>query len=233
MERKEEFRSVLFGGYHKGEVREYIEALKKELDEARGLYQKESAETIQRLKECEEYKREQEEQISKLQKELAQAKIEAREQARVLEQTREELRRQGEQREKALLDYRMATKVLEDVGRDADLIREEAREEGNKIIAAAVVEAETRKNVIVNRIEAELEEKAIQLDTAKNRIMQYMKEVNDAQQGLHDVYDKMSRMVEGMPLRLEEFWDGEEYRALEEWVKGMEEEEKNIAAPTQ
>lgn len=248
MEKSEEFRSVWFGGYNKDDVDEYLQTLRDRIEEAKVSYQRENARNIQKLKECEEYKREQEKQISMLQKELAQARIEAqtsiqvaeRVEAELAEKTEEllkkdellkremeknarleaELKRHDEQREKVLLDYELMQRVLEDASKDADMMKAEAREEGRKIVAAAIVEAETKKNVIARRIGFELEEKALQLVAAKHKITQYMKDVNDTQQGLFEIYNKMHRMIENMPIRLEEFWDGEEYKVLEDKYDG-------------
>lgn len=254
MEKNEMLRSVLFGGYGKESVHKYIEALEKRGEEIQVSHQKEKDELTRKLQEHEEYRREQEEQISKLQKELAQVKTEFQEQIRISKKMESELlgreakcaaaekqwkeeaekvkrlekglQKQTEKNENDFLDYQTITKVLEDVTRDADMMRAEAQEEGRKIVAAAIVEAETRKNVIAKRAESELEEKAIQLVAAKHKITEYMKGVNDAQQGLYEIYSRLHRMVEGMPIRLEEFWDGEEYRALEQSMSKKKDEEE-------
>lgn len=139
-----------------------------------------------------------------------------------VKETEAKINRLYEQRERELLDYETITKVLEDANKNAEMIKAEAQEERNKIIEAAIAEAERQKEIIAKRIDSELERKGIQLVAVKHRITQYMNEVNTTQQGLYNLYNRMSHIVESMPLRLEDFWDGEVYRTLDETV-----EEKN------
>ena len=121
-----------------------------------------------------------------------------------------------------LFDYRTVTKIIEEAHQNADLILEEARKEGEQIIEKAVEDAEKQKGVIAARINMELEEKGIKLIAAKHKIDQYMKEVNSAQQGLFNIYTRMNQLISKMPVRLDDYWDGEHYRVLEK----MREEEK-------
>ena len=112
-------------------------------------------------------------------------------------------------------DYRTVTKIIEEAHRNADMIRDEAKKEGELIVEKAIEDAEKQKGIIAARINTELEEKGIQLIAAKHKIDQYMKEVNSAQQGLYNIYMRMNQVIENMPVRLDDYWDGEHYRALE------------------
>lgn len=136
-----------------------------------------------------------------------------------VKETETKLNRMYAQRERELLDYETIIKVLEDANKNAEMIKAEAQEERNKIIEAAIEEAERQKEIIAKRIDSELERKGIQLVAVKHRITQYMNDVNTTQQGLYNLYNRMSYIVESMPLRLEDFWDGEVYRTLDETVE--------------
>ena len=43
-----------------------------------------------------------------------------------------------------------------------------------------------------------------------------MKEVDQTLQGLHNIYCRMDRMVENMPLKIEDYWAGDPYEIPEE-----------------
>ena len=120
-----------------------------------------------------------------------------------------------EEKDGDFFDYRTVTKIIEEAHRNAELIRDEAQKEGEQIIERAMEDAEKQKAVIAARINKELEEKGIQLVAAKHKIDQYMKEVNSAQQGLFNIYTRMNQLIDKMPVRLDDYWDGEHYRALE------------------
>ena len=42
-----------------------------------------------------------------------------------------------------------------------------------------------------------------------------MKAVNSAQQGLFNIYTRMNQLIDKMPVRLDDYWDGDHYQALE------------------
>ena len=83
------------------------------------------------------------------------------------------------------------------------------------MIETAKVETEKQKDIIAARINAQLEEKGIQLIAAKYKIEQYIKEIESAQQGLFNINSRMMKMVQNMPVRLDDYWEGEHYRELE------------------
>ena len=139
-----------------------------------------------------------------------------------LEALNKELEAMGEQADSAkegdsddFFDYRTVTKGSEEGERNAERSRGEGERQSEQIVERAIEDAEKQKGVIAARINMELEEKGIQLIAAKHKIDQYMKEVNSAQQGLYNIYTRMNRMIENMPIRLDDYWDGEHYRALE------------------
>ena len=82
------------------------------------------------------------------------------------------------------------------------------------MLKEAVAEAEKQREEIVSKVNSELEAKGIQLMAAKHKIEHYMKEVNSAQQGLYNIYMRMNRMMENMPLRLDDYWKGDQYKVM-------------------
>lgn len=125
-------------------------------------------------------------------------------------------------------DYRTVTKIIEEAHQNAELILEDARKEGEQIVEKAVEDAEKQKGVIAARINMELEEKGIKLIAAKHKIDQYMKEVHSAQQGLFNIYTRMNQLISKMPVRLDDYWDGEHYKVLEK----MRETEREAGSET-
>ncbi len=121
--------------------------------------------------------------------------------------------------EKDFLDQEMISEVLKDARRNAELIVDEARHEAESIIAEAKKEAEEQKAEIIVRINSELEDKGIQLIAAKHKITQYMNEVKSTQEGLYNLYSRMNLIVSNMPVRVDNYWDGEHYRMLEDELK--------------
>ena len=87
-----------------------------------------------------------------------------------------------------------------------------------QILERARVHAEQQKDVIVRQINAQLEEKGIQLIAAKYKIEQYAKEIENAQIGLgslnsriremaddlgDEIAERMSKIFANMPLATE------------------------------
>lgn len=111
--------------------------------------------------------------------------------------------------EDGLLTYGTVKKIMEDAHKNAELIHKEAKQQADQIVKAAEEEAEKQKALIVERINAQLDEKGIQLIAAKYKIEQYLKEVNDASQALQSVYSHMSKVVQNMPTRIDNYWEGD------------------------
>lgn len=140
-----------------------------------------------------------------------------------LHDTCKELNKQVAEKEEELQeglgDRKLIAEILEDARRNAEMIREDAQKEGQMIIENACAEAEKQKAEIVKRINAELEDKGIQLIAAKHKLNRYMKEVKMLQEALYNLYSRMHVMVENMPVRLDQYWDGENYKILENDLK--------------
>ena len=154
----------------------------------------------QELAELETENRRLEKQLEEAEKRLLKLEAEA-------EQLREEKKQE-------ILDRETIAKVLEDAYRNADLIREDGEKEREAMLKEAVAEAEKQREEIVSKVNSELEAKGIQLMAAKHKIEHYMKEVNSAQQGLYNIYMRMNRMMENMPLRLDDYWKGDQYKVM-------------------
>ena len=154
----------------------------------------------QELAELETENRRLEKQLEEAEKRLLKLEAEA-------EQLREE-------KEQEILDRETIAKVLENAYRNADLIREDGEKEREPMLKEAVAEAEKQREEIVSKVNSELEAKGIQLMAAKHKIEHYMKEVNSAQQGLYNIYMRMNRMMENMPLRLDDYWKGDQYKVM-------------------
>lgn len=114
-----------------------------------------------------------------------------------------------------LFDYSTVSKIIEDANRNADAIREEAKQDAARILADADKEVERKKVKIASKVNSQLEEKGIQLMAAKYKIEQYVKEINSLQQGMYNLYSRMNNLVSGMPVRLDDYWEGEHYEMLE------------------
>ena len=153
----------------------------------------------------------------RLEKQLAEAE-------KRLLQLEAEAERLREEKEQEILDRETIAKVLEDAYRNADMIREDGEKEREAMLKEAVSEAEKQREEIVTKVNSELEAKGIQLMAAKHKIEHYMKEVNSAQQGLYNIYMRMNRMMENMPLRLDDYWKGDQYKVMIQ--KKMEESQE-------
>ena len=90
----------------------------------------------------------------------------------------------------------------------------------------ALAEEEKQRHMITSRVNAQLEEKGVQLMAAKYTIEQYIKEIEGAQQGLYLLNTRMEKMVKDMPVRLDDYWEGEEFRQLEKKDDDAAEKEK-------
>lgn len=130
---------------------------------------------------------------------------------------KEKLGKQGQEDE--LFDYETVRKIMEEARNNAWIIEKEARQQADAILESArqklKEEEDEQRHRIASRINTQLEEKGIQLMAAKYKIEQYIKEISSAQQGLYLLNSRMEKMVKDMPVRLDDYWAGEEYRQLE------------------
>lgn len=130
---------------------------------------------------------------------------------------KEKLGKQGQEDE--LFDYETVRKIMEEARNNAWIIEKEAQQQADAILEGArqklKEEEDEQRHRIASRINTQLEEKGIQLMAAKYKIEQYIKEISSAQQGLYLLNSRMEKMVKDMPVRLDDYWKGEEYRQLE------------------
>ena len=130
---------------------------------------------------------------------------------------KEKLGKQGQEDE--LFDYETVRKIMEEARNNAWIIEKEARQQADAILESArqklKEEEDEQRHRIASRINTQLEEKGIQLMAAKYKIEQYIKEISSAQQGLYLLNSRMEKMVKDMPVRLDDYWEVEEYRQLE------------------
>ena len=129
-----------------------------------------------------------------------------------------------EEQERSFMDYQTISKVLEDANRSAKLIKEEARQEKERLLREAHLQIEKEKSEVVSKVNAELENKGIQLVAAKYKIEQYTKEVKRIQENMYQLTNRMENMVNHMPARLDDYWKGEHYEKLEEQLEEKKEE---------
>lgn len=134
--------------------------------------------------------------------------------------------RDGEEPDGDFFDYATVKKILEDANRNARLIEEEARERADKLVEETKQEMERRKKDAAARMGAELEEKGIQLIAAKYKIEQYARELCNVHEGMYNVYNRMNKLIDEMPVRLDDYWEGEHYRMLEDERKGIAQQEE-------
>lgn len=130
-------------------------------------------------------------------------------------QQEKELENLKKNQDGGFFDYETVSKIMDDANRNAEAIEEEAKKRAEEMIETAKVETEKQKDIIAARINAQLEEKGIQLIAAKYKIEQYIKEIESAQQGLFNINSRMMKMVQNMPVRLDDYWEGEHCRELE------------------
>lgn len=131
--------------------------------------------------------------------------------------------------EDGFFDSSMVAKVLEDAARNADYIIAEARQQAEQMLEEAKAESQKQREMISAHVDAQLEEKGIQLIAAKYKIEQYIKEVNGVYQGLFNISSRMNRLLEAMPVRIDNYWKGEYYQMLERRGHGETDEEQEGA----
>lgn len=131
--------------------------------------------------------------------------------------------------EDGFFDSSTVAKVLEDAVKNADCIIDEARQQAEQMLEEAKAESQKQREMISAHVDAQLEEKGIQLIAAKYKIEQYIKEVNGVYQGLYNISSRMNRLLEAMPVRIDNYWKGEYYQMLERREHGETDEEQEGA----
>ena len=103
-----------------------------------------------------------------------------------------------------LFDYDTVIKIMEEARSNAELIEKEAKERAEQMIeeakGRALEEEDHQRHLIASRVNAQLEEKGIQLMAAKYKIEQYINEISNTQKGLYLLNTRMEKMVKDMPV---------------------------------
>lgn len=174
-----------------------------------------------------------ENKILELKQKNEELKKHIQDQADEIKEQQEKLLNQEENNEKekedsdSFFDYSIVSKIMDDANRNADIILEEAKQQAAEILKEADREAEQSRNEIATKINAQLEEKGIQLMAAKYKLEQYVKSINSLQQEMYGLYDRMNKMVETMPVRIDNYWDGEHYKMIENrWMLAQKKEKE-------
>jgi myosin heavy subunit len=127
-----------------------------------------------------------------------------------------------ENQDEGFLDRNTIAEIMRDARENAKLIKEETMKERDRMLEAARTEAEKLKSDLLLQMNSELEDKGIQLIAAKYKIIQYIKEVKFAEEGLYNIHSRMNNLVESMTARLDNYWDGEKYKILEDTLRESE-----------
>ncbi len=207
------------------------EAALKSLEEARNQAEAERDAALKALAEYRNRNADREETVRKLEEYKQKAASEKRDlenqvallQARKLD-AEAKITQMKEEQERSFMDYQTISKVLEDANRSAKLIKEEARQEKERLLREAHLQIEKEKSEVVSKVNAELENKGIQLVAAKYKIEQYTKEVKRIQENMDQWTNRMENMVNHMPARLDDYWKGEHYEKLEEQLEEKKED---------
>ena len=194
------------------EAKNQAEAEKDAALKALAEYRNGNADREELARELEEYKQKAASEKQDLEKQVALL------QARKLD-AEAKITQMKEEQERSFMDYQTISKVLEDANRSAKLIKEEARQEKERLLREAHLQIEKEKSEVVSKVNAELENKGIQLVAAKYKIEQYTKEVKRIQENMYQLTNRMENMVNHMPARLDDYWKGEHYEKLEEQLE--------------
>ncbi len=194
------------------EAKNQAEAEKEAALKALADYRNGNADREETVRELEEYKQRAAAEKQDLEKQVALL------QAQKLD-AEAKIAQMEEEQEKSFMDYQTISKVLEDANRSAKLIKEEARQEKERLLREAHLQIEKEKSEVVSKVNAELENKGIQLVAAKYKIEQYTKEVKRIQENMYQLTTRMENMVSHMPVRLDDYWKGEHYEKLEEQLE--------------
>lgn len=150
---------------------------------------------------------------------------ELKKQIREQEEKEEREGKESGKKEEPFFDYDTVAKIIEQANQNAEMIKDEARQEAKQMLEDVQKEVEYERSRVSSQVNSQLEEKGIQLMAAKYKIEQYVKEIDSLQQGMYNLSSRMSKLVNTMPVRLDDYWEGEHYRMLES--RKARSEEKN------
>lgn len=230
MQNEELFRTSFFGGYNKEDVMKYIQAIENNVQSIKNSCQKEMEELKQENEKLKLLLQEEgkgsltqeiqnnselelREQLDEMQKKLNQYEF-IDDNNDKSQQLQIEIQTLTEKKKKYEEEYQAIAKVLEDARLSAHKIEEDAKKRAEEILLEARKESEELKERLKTHIDKDLEDKGIRLMAAKYKIEAYRKEINNTQQKLYNLYSDMGKMVENIPQRLEQLWDGDVYSEL-------------------
>lgn len=136
----------------------------------------------------------------------------------------EELEKAKMETDQGFMDFDTISKVLADANKNAKDIVDEAKQQRDRILQEAVRRVDEQREAVSARINAELENKGLQLIAAKHKIGSYMKEVDSVQKGLYYIHTRMNHLIENMPVRVDDYWENDDSWLLEE-IHGEEDME--------
>lgn len=242
MQNEEMFRTA-FLGYNKEDVRNYLQAVENNVKSLKNQFQSETDGLKREMEELKERLAKAQSELSDEEHssldaaeylmQMQQLKEETKTLRSQLKETEEQLEnyksinvtvqktQNSDLRDRAPMEkeqyeeeYHAITKVLEDARISAKKIEEDAQKRAEEILSEAQKESQALKERLKSQIDKDLEDKGIRLMAAKYKIEAYRKEINSTQQKLYNLYSDMGKMVDNMPQRLEQLWDGDAYSDL-------------------
>lgn len=200
-----------------GSIIEDLRTEKTKMENWIAALQEEKAEMEKRTAALQEEKTEMEAQIAALQTHMTG-------QQEFIDSLKMQIKDMEEKQQDNLFDYDAVSRIMEEARNSAAEIEKRGRIRAEEIIEEAKAEAEKQKDIVVRRINSQLEEKGIQLIAAKYKLEEYAKEIESTQRGLCSINARIQDMARSMPIRLDDYWEGEHYRELE-----SQKEQKGIA----
>lgn len=220
--------SKIFGGSRAREEekdQEYIEYL---LDEVERLKEQ----NIEEVNKEREKTNQEKEAVRELQKALEQAKAEKAELERQFDEYKEQEQVKAEQEDDKQDRIETLEKKLSEYEMNYDTVSRYftmAKNDAEKIVTDAKQEAEALRFDTEAELQIQREENVRQFEQAKQRIQDYLYALNRTQAALIENYNEFGRLVEKMPLRLEDVFSREAMKLLDENKK---EDEQVISAQT-
>lgn len=218
--------SKIFGGAKAREEekdQEYMEYLLEEVEKLKEQkieeVNKEKEKTIQEKKAAEELQAALE-QVKAEKAELERQFDEYKEKAQIKSEREEDKQNRIEALEKKLSEYEMnydtISKYFTMAKSDAEKIVTDARQEAEQLTFEKKREMEAMRFHTEAELQIQREENIRQFEQAKQRVQDYLHALNRTQAALIENYNELGRLVEKMPLRLEDVFSKEAMKLLDE-----------------
>ena len=207
-----EFRKVLFNGYQRDEVDEYVSGLLREMEELN-----------RKLQEMETLK------DSKMQLELELENLKAK--LKKSEEIQEKLRKyesdysgfmslmvnMKEEAKRLVTDAQSdAEHILSAAQEKAEQITANAGEDANRITEQAKNEANQYKKEAEDSIFKQRQEDVMRFEAARIKIERYVDSINRTQQKLFDFYDEFGRVIKQLPISISDMLGEDAFKRLED-----------------